>query len=381
MSDNIERVLIIGGGVAGLAASIFLKKAGIKVTIFESKQSHDKSGAGFLLSPNGLKILKHLNCEQEILMNSTVIKDLHAINEENEEISVHRDYSEKHYNSPMINITRAHLVKVLLKIVKQLGIEIEYNKKFEYLKQSSKSVVATFEDGSKFEGDILIGADGTFSKTRQNIFPSLKLDYTGMWGVQGISSIKDPDFKLGSKYYSYAGKNEFSIFFGQCHPTNQDNILWQAFGFSPRKYSTKEFEQASADKIKSYMFDLMKDWNIPDTVYDMLENTKEVFARSIYSIGDLPSWSQGRVVLIGDALHTTNPVVGQGAAFSLEDAMYLAKMLKDHHYRDAFYYFETDRRPRVKKITERLLMEEPIDRINEYINDYHIEWNNEVNIK
>ena len=120
MSDNIEQVLIIGGGVAGLAASIFLKKAGIKVTIFESKQSHDKSGAGFLLSPNSLKILKHLNCEQEILMNSTVIKDLHAINEENEERSVHRDYSEKHYNSPMINITRAHLVKVLFAELCQL---------------------------------------------------------------------------------------------------------------------------------------------------------------------------------------------------------------------------------------------------------------------
>ena len=66
--------MIIGGGIAGLAVSIFFKKAGIKATISENKPSYDESGTGFLLSPNGVKILKYLNCEQEILMNATVIK-------------------------------------------------------------------------------------------------------------------------------------------------------------------------------------------------------------------------------------------------------------------------------------------------------------------
>lgn len=375
-----EHVLIIGGGIAGLAVSLFLKKAGINATIFESKPSHDESGAGFILSPNGVKVLQFLNCEEEILLNSTVIKNIHMINQENDEIFVQRDYSDKYYNSPMINITRANLSKVLLKIVNQFGIEIKYNKKLDYLKQSSKGVLATFEDGSTVEGNILIGADGTFSKTRTNIFPSLKLDYAGIWGVQGISSIEESNFKLNSDFYGYMGKNSFFLGFAKCHPTDQDNILWQAIGVSPEKLPINKFEKASANKIKAYMYDLMKDWNITEAVYDMLENTKEFYPRSIYSIGDLPSWSQGRVVLIGDALHTTNPLVGQGASFSLEDAMHLAKMLKEHDYRDAFYYFEAERRPRIKKISEHFLMNQQFD-MDEYINNYNIKWENESHIK
>ncbi|MEK4198364.1 FAD-dependent oxidoreductase [Cytobacillus sp. FSL K6-0265] len=371
-----EHVLIIGGGIAGLAVSIFLKRAGIKATIFESKPSNDESGAGFVLTPNGFKVLQSLDCEQEILQNSTVIKSMHMINQENDEVFVQRDYSDKYYNSAMINITRANLANVLLKKANHLGIEVKYNKKLDGLKQSNKGVLATFEDGSTVEGHILIGADGTFSKTRTNIFPSLKLDYAGIWGVQGVSSIEDTKLNLSAEFYGYMGKNNFLLCFAKCHPTNQDNILWQAIGVSPEKLPINKFEKGSLNNIKAKIYDLMKDWNIDKAVYNMLENTKTLYPRSIYSIGDLPSWSQGRVVLIGDALHTTNPLVGQGASFSLEDAMYLAKMLKEHDYRDAFYYFEADRRPRTKKITEHFLMNQEFD-LEDFINNYNIKWESE----
>ncbi|WP_245183634.1 FAD-dependent oxidoreductase [Lentibacillus salicampi] len=64
----------------------------------------------------------------------------------------------------------------------------------------------------------------------------------------------------------------------------------------------------------------------------------------------IKDYSHGRVALIGDALHTADPNAGMGTTLGLEDAMYLSKMLRDHDYKDAFYYFEHDRKPRAEKV-------------------------------
>lgn len=378
---KINHVLIIGGGIAGLAVSLFLKKAGIQSTIFESKSSYDTtSGAGFLISANGVKVLNSLICEEDILANSNVIKSLHIFNEENEELIVQRNYLKKYYDAPMINIKRSILAGMLEKKIKEWGIKIYYNKKLTSLEQSSHGVTAFFEDGSTAEGELLIGADGTFSKTRTNIFPGAKLEYAGLWGVQGVTSINDPTLSnLGTKSYGYMGKNQFTLTIGKCHPTEDNDMLWQAFGFSMQKLPTKDFENANAFEIKNYLLSLMDEWKIPKEVVEMVRNTGEVFPSSIYNLPSIPSWSHGRVVLIGDALHTANPFVGQGTAFSLEDAKYLAKMLKEHDYRDAFYYFENDRRPRVQSIKEHFDKQFSLeaDEIEVFINNYEISWDEE----
>lgn len=64
-----------------------------------------------------------------------------------------------------------------------------------------------------------------------------------------------------------------------------------------------------------------------------MKSLKVIYPRSIYELEEMNHWSRGRVVLVGDALHATNPILGLGASWALEDSMYLAKMLKDHGYR------------------------------------------------
>lgn len=78
------------------------------------------------------------------------------------------------------------------------------------------------------------------------------------------------------------------------------------------------------------------------------------FLNTIFKIDPLPSWSLGRVALIGDAAHTTSPNAGYGSTFALEDAMYLSLMLKDNDYQDAYFYYEFDRKERVTTILESL---------------------------
>jgi 2-polyprenyl-6-methoxyphenol hydroxylase-like FAD-dependent oxidoreductase len=73
---------------------------------------------------------------------------------------------------------------------------------------------------------------------------------------------------------------------------------------------------------------------------------------NLYDIRSLPTWQRGRVLLIGDAAHAASPNSGQGASMALEDAMYLARLLRDSpgEYLRAFRQFETDRKPRVEAI-------------------------------
>lgn len=71
----------------------------------------------------------------------------------------------------------------------------------------------------------------------------------------------------------------------------------------------------------------------------------------VYSAGELPNFSLGKVALIGDALQTTDPYTGMGATLSLEDALYVSKMLRDHgNYEEAFYHYEADRKEKVQMI-------------------------------
>ncbi|VXB11639.1 FAD-dependent monooxygenase [Bacillus altitudinis] len=372
-----QNVIIIGSGVAGLATALFLKKAGMESTIYESRSDEElETGAGFLLSPNGVKILDGIGCKNEVIANATVIKKIQQINSENEVEAIFHHYSEKYYDAPLLNVMRDQIIKSLLKEVHRQGIEVKYNKKLISIKQQPHSVQVLFEDETEITGDIVIGADGTFSKTREAIAFNAKLDYSGFWGLQGVSFVKDFVLDEATSYF-YNDRN-FQFFFGKAHPTNKMNILWQAFSQCPEKLPTKHFEKANQETIRQLLYKQMEHWNIPKHLSDIIDHTNMFFPRSIYEIKDFPVWSKGRVVLVGDAVHTANPFVGQGASYSLEDAMLIAKMLRDHEYRDAFYYYEKDRRKRTEELNALFLHMSIQNDIDKKMNEYTIEWDEET---
>jgi 2-polyprenyl-6-methoxyphenol hydroxylase-like FAD-dependent oxidoreductase len=368
-----EEVLIIGGGIAGLSASLFLDKAGIKSTIYESRSSHYDEGAGFLVSPSGVKILKSLINEQELYSHCSVIDVFRQFNEMGEETAYNRNYEDKYYGAPTLNIIRSKLTALLLKEIETQKINIRFNKKLVSIEQTQSRVKAFFDDDSQAEGIILIGADGTHSRTRASIFPGISLSYTGTWGVQGVSTLEG--LELGSSMNAYFGKRTFGIVVGKSDPKDK-SVLWQAFGMNERKLPTTEFDHAPSQMIKDLLKNRMEGWKLPTPLFNMIEKTERMYPRSIFGIDSMPSWSQGRVVLIGDALHATNPFTGMGASFSLEDALYLAKLLSQHDYRDAFFYFENDRKNRVKDITshfDSLLISLPTN-MDETMHNYEIKW-------
>jgi 2-polyprenyl-6-methoxyphenol hydroxylase-like FAD-dependent oxidoreductase len=105
----------------------------------------------------------------------------------------------------------------------------------------------------------------------------------------------------------------------------------------------------SLEEVKREMLEIYGDYHEP--IPTLIKHTHSPIKMNLSDILSLPRWHRGRVLLIGDAAHAVSPNSGQGASLALEDAMYLAKLLRESaDYEQVFATFEAERKPRVEKI-------------------------------
>jgi 2-polyprenyl-6-methoxyphenol hydroxylase-like FAD-dependent oxidoreductase len=350
METKQQDVLISGGGIAGLALAIFLKRAGISVKIYEGYPYYVDAGASVELLPAGVRVLKALGLEEPITKNSIVQYKVTVRNCKNEEKARYTMPHGNAFGEQPIYINRSYLIKALLEALHSEGLVVQYGKRLKTFTDETEGVIVQFEDGTSTRGKILIGADGIHSATRKTLYPEYQLRYSGLWSLVGITAseqIRNPEILLQDSATIYQS-DEFNMFISKSHPSDRLNLSWQAGCFQKRKKPAKEFENRKSEEIIKDLKIYLQEWDTP--ALDVLSSAELVFPRQVYHIDPLPYWSRGRVALIGDALHTTSLLLGYGTSFALEDAMYLAKMLKEHDYPDAFYYYEYDRRERVETI-------------------------------
>lgn len=354
-----NKVIINGGGVAGLAMALFLKKANMESVLYEQAEEYRKVGGHFVLHPSGLNMLGMLGLRKETEENTHNLIDIAILDKDNHSLISEEDLAamglesmEEEDMPTFINAARHHLIDILYREALKRNIDIRFGKRLKEFTQEKDGVTVTFEDGDSDFGYILIGADGVKSKTRELLFPfpANPLKYSGKTGVFGMISKEE----LG-EYEEYFTSDTSLMYFGEKdvffvskhHPTDAD-ISWSLVSSESRKLSKKDFDNKSTDELKVDLASRFKDWDAP--ISQLIMSTNDIVAKQLYKIDLMEHYSHGRVVLIGDALHTADPHAGMGTTLALEDAMYLAKMLRDNDYDDAFYYYEHDRKPRAEKV-------------------------------
>ena len=351
-----HKVLIIGGGVAGPALALFLQRAGIESALYEAGEKADDQAGSFLnVASNGMGVLQTLGLDQAIAQEGIACPQLMMWNGQGKLLGVVPNGFKPGEGPTSVTVKRATLHKTLHDEAVRQGIQVEFSKKLKDIEvnkaNGTQRVRAIFSDGSSAEGDLLIGCDGIHSRTRQIIDPNAPLPrYTGLVSCGGYARLpvaELPDVPRLTQHLIF-GKRAF---FGYLLRPDGE-IYWfenLAYPGTPRR---SELEAISDETWKEKLLAMHQEDQ--PVIQKMIHATTS--AISIYPIYDIPTqpiWHKGPICLIGDAAHATSPSAGQGASLALEDAIVLARCLRDlPETSAAFRTFEQLRRERAEKIVK-----------------------------
>jgi FAD-dependent urate hydroxylase len=328
--------LIIGGGIAGPATAMALRKAGIDAVVYEAHPtSADGNGVFLTLASNGIDALRVLDVDKPAGFATPGI--------------TLRSWTGKRLGETRAGgttVKRADLYRALHDEALARGIHIEHGKRLVDVADTGHGVRAVFADGSEATGDVLIGCDGVHSTVRRLIDPKAPAPtYSGLITSGGYARGVRVDSEPGS-YEMIFGKRAF---FG--YVAAPDGEVWW-FANLPRRDEPArgELRAVSGEEWRSRLLKLFADDAGP--AIPLIRATPEMLAMTpIHAIPHLPVWHRGRMIVIGDAAHAPSPTSGQGASLSTEDGVVLAKCLRDlPDVPAAFARFEATRRPRAERI-------------------------------
>ncbi|MFJ3095272.1 FAD-dependent oxidoreductase [Streptomyces hydrogenans] len=312
-----RKVLVVGGGAAGNAATILLRRAGIDVDLVEAKDDWNATaGSGITLQGNALRVLRELGVWDEVKASGFPFGSVGITAPDGTVLHVQRDLRTGGDDLPAtVGMQRPRLQQILIDAVRASGATVRLGTTATIEGQDGTGVSVRFGDGSEHRYDLVIAADGLGSATRAQIGITDKPEPTGMaiWRVAAPrpAGVQHTDLAYGGPAYIA----------GYC-PTS-DTTLYA--------YVVERNRGRSSIPPESYAEEMVRlasayggAWpEITATITDPSKVNYTWFDRLLVE----GSWHRGRVVLVGDAAHCCPPTMAQGAALSLEDSWVLAQML------------------------------------------------------
>ncbi|MFH8568317.1 FAD-dependent monooxygenase [Streptomyces sp. NPDC017993] len=346
----MTKALIIGGGIAGAVTAMALHKAGIEAEIFESYPTGaDDAGAFLVVFANGLEALRVIDAQGPVLEHSFPARQVQLISDRGDLLG-ERPIAGTGQGPGPRTLRRATLYRVLHAEAARRGIAVRHGKRLVATEPVPRAdgtgVAAVFADGTRAEGDLLIGADGLHSVTRSLIDPAApRPRYTGQNTVCGYSRhTLDADRPPHPETYTMIfGKQAF---FG-CTRAPDGEVWWFANVPGP------EFDRADPGSPAGWRRRVAGLFEEDDTPAAALVHAggDRVIASNSYDLATIPTWHTDTMVVIGDAAHAAAPNAAQGASMAIEDGVVLAKCLRDRpDPRSAFTAYEELRRERVEKV-------------------------------
>lgn len=338
------RILIIGGGIAGSAAALALQKAGFEPAVYEAHPvSAADLGAFLTLASNGMRALAQFGAAEIVADLGFPLTSMRIIDATGVEVL---DTPLGEWDSPLARfrcLHRADLAVALQREVQRRGIPVRHGARLESLSEEPAGVTARFADGSTVTGDLVIGADGLNSTARSLIGPdTVQPQYAGQRVFYGYTVDVAPP---GGPGYITMIRSTTAAFGYATSPAGE--VFWFA-RVTDEPVSTEQIAGTTPSQWRDLLVPLLRRDATPAA--DIVESTREQLM--VTNACDLPigmSWQASRTLIIGDAAHAAAPATGQGASMALEDAVVLAKALRDApDTTTALNAYERARRPRVE---------------------------------
>ena len=344
-----KKALIMGGGIAGPVTAMALQRAGIDSVVYEAYDAGAGLDAGAFLTVavNGLDALRALDAHEPVLAAGFPTRSIEFFSGTGKRLGEVPIGGTLPDGTVTHTIKRADLYRVLHDEATRRGILIEHNRRLVDAETTPDGgVIARFEDGTEAAGDLLIGADGIHSRTRRIIDPTApEPRYTGLGNIGGFARNASVNTKPGI-YAMVFGKRAF---FGYTVSPSGE-IWWFANPPSAREPTRAELAATTTEQWKRQLTGLFADDATP-AVEIIRATAGELAGTNQYDMPSVQTWHRGPMVIMGDAAHATSPSSGQGASMAIEDAIVLAKCLRDlPNIPQAFAAYEQLRRERVERV-------------------------------
>ncbi|MCP2328532.1 2-polyprenyl-6-methoxyphenol hydroxylase-like FAD-dependent oxidoreductase [Hamadaea flava] len=337
---------IIGGGVAGPVTAMALRQAGIEATVFEA-YAHGAEGVGSFLTVavNGQRALRELDLLDLVRKHGFDCPRFEFVSGKGKPLGGFPAAPTGPDGLTSRTVRRTDLYEALRDEALRRGVTVEYGKRLVDAERGGDGVTAVFADGTRFTADILVGADGLLSRTRELIDPAApKPRYVPLLNTGGFTRAAVPG-EPGTMVM-YFGRDAFF-----CHMLAPDGVVWW-FANIPqvRELSPAELAAITPQQWRRRLIDTFAVDATPARA--VVEATEQIaLPWNTYDFPSVPTWHDDRMVLVGDAAHAAAPTSGQGASLAIEDALVLAKALRDApDAATAFSAYERERRGRVERI-------------------------------
>jgi len=341
-------IAIVGGGIGGLNAALWLISNGWDVTIFEKGSNVDEPGAGIQITPNASRGLLKMGLGPTL--NRYGVKP--AFQQfrmfDSGEVEKETPINAEHDGAPYYQIYRPHLKQGLLARVNELAAEmglkhpvVHVNHEVVGFEENDSEVRLLFKDSaiqSKFDGrneshfDLLIGADGLHSAIRKQIIHDDKPHYTGQiaWRVVVDTAKLQPapeSERLGNVMSVFMKPSSHVV----CYYLDQGKLL-NFVGVLERTHPATDGERKEGWKGKHNVEEFRRDFAGAHPALQHIINAPGFVScnfQELYDREPIPNYvsPKGRVVLLGDAAHPIPPYLAQGAATALRGGIVLARAL------------------------------------------------------
>jgi salicylate hydroxylase/6-hydroxynicotinate 3-monooxygenase len=317
-----SQIAIIGAGIGGLALAGLLTRQGAKVTVYEQAAGFERLGAGIQMSPNAMHVLRALGLEP--LLRRLAFQPpawSHRVWDTGEHLGdlTFGAEAEQRYGAPYLLMHRGDLHAAILSAVPTSVIR--FNKKLSDIVPSASAVDLVFADGSRATADGVVGADGVHSRVREILLGPERPLFTGRVAHRTVfPAALLGDFAVDTCTKWWGPDRHIVVY-----PVNprRDEIYFVTSVPDPHWDVESWSQRGEMAEVVEALAGFHSD------VQRLLAACPQVHKWALFERDPLPRWSEGAIVLLGDACHPMTPYMAQGAANALEDAAVLSRCLQE----------------------------------------------------